>query len=86
MLECIVPPITPLSSTSDDLDIVVGYTVIVDDADGPDNSSDELQLTLRANPVIDEVITNEISLPVSSSESVIRISVSQLSFIKVIPV
>ena len=76
MLECIVPPITPLSSTSDDLGIAVGYTVIVDNADGPDCSLDQLQLILRADPVINEVITHIITLPLSSTEAIIRIRVN----------
>ena len=77
-MKCIFPVVTPLSqSISDVVGSMIEYTVLVDGANGPDTSLNELQLTLRANPRITRVITSEIMLP-SNSEDVIRIEVSQL--------
>ena len=75
-MECIFPVVIPLSqSISDVVGSMIEYTVLVDGANGPDTSLNELQLTLRANPRITRVITSEIILP-SNSEDVIRIEVS----------
>ena len=70
-MECIFPSISPSV-----LDSTIDYTVSVDGAEGPMPSSDiMLQLTIRANPIINGVITREITLP-TSSDQVIRIEVS----------
>ena len=73
-MECIFPALS--QSISDAVDSMIKYTVLVDGADGPDTSLNELQLTLKANPRITRVITREIILQ-SNSEDVIRIEVSQ---------
>ena len=76
-MECIFPAVAPISqSISDVVDSVIEYTVLVDGANGPDTSLNELQLTLKSNPRITRVITREIILQ-SHSEDVIRIEVSQ---------
>ena len=72
-MECIFPAL--LQSISDAVDSMIKYAVLVDGADGPDTSLNELQLTLKANPGITRVITHEIVLP-SNSEDIIRIEVS----------
>ncbi len=76
-MECIFPVVTPLSqSISDVVDSMIEYRVSVDGADGPDTSLNELQLTLRADPIITRVITREVIVP-TNSDDVIRIEVSQ---------
>jgi len=65
-----------VSSVSDAIDSIISYTVDVDGASGPASTSDDLQLTLRANPTLSEVINRQITIPVNNSEVNIRIRVS----------
>ena len=46
------------------------YSVIVDDATGPDHTVTDLQLILRPNPSITGVITNEINLPIAEDHTI----------------
>ena len=71
-MECVFPSISPI--LSHDLDSTIDYTISVDGAEGPLMNA-LLQLTIRANPIINCVRTSKITL-LTSSDQVIRIEVS----------
>ena len=69
MLLCIAPELLPVPSPSD-IDQDINYTVIMDNAMGPDITEPSLRLNLLPNPIFIGILESDRMVPTGSSSTI----------------
>ena len=69
-ISCVVPPLTRLQPSDTD---GLSYTIVMDNAPGPDLTDDKLQISVEPNPDVFELVESDYNV---GSSAPIRIEVS----------